>query len=270
LLPELQSLGRGGAGLLRQDRAERPPDDRCHEVLYVRRGAEECSIAGRFLRIGTGGLLTAGPHHNNIVHTAAGTSPTEIYWLALRVITTDGGAGSLIDAALDRHALRMIRVRQRLSALFDRLLAEHCDPDPHSPWVARGVLRCLLAEILRGYDTAPPNGGVPAPSAAVTTALAMIEEHLGERFPVARLAAAVQLSPGRFHDRFLAETGYTPAEYGARRRIQQARELLADDSRPINDIARALGFSTSRYFTTFFRRLTGLSPSARRHQLRRR
>jgi AraC-like DNA-binding protein len=269
LLPELQSLGRGGAVLVRQDRAERPPEARCHEVLYVRRGAEEYSIAGRFLRIGAGEILIAGPHHD-IVHTGAGMPLAELYWLALRVDTTDGSTRAVIDAALDRHALRVIRARQPLSTLFDRLLAEHRDADTHSPWAARGALRCLLAEILRSYDTAPPDGSLPAPSAAVAAALVIMEEHLAEKFPVAQLAAAVQLSPGRFHDRFRAETGYTPAEYWSRRRVQQAREMLADDSRSINDIARALGFSTSQYFATFFRRFTGLSPSAHRHQLRRR
>ena len=104
-------------------------------------------------------------------------------------------------------------------------------------------------------------------SDTISTAIALIDERLAEPLRIAQLAAAVQLSPGRFHLRFLSETGYTPADYWSRRRLAKARELLADRSLSITDIAHTLGFSTSQYFATFFRRFTGMSPRDYRRQL---
>jgi hypothetical protein len=49
---------------------------------------------------------------------------TALYWLVQHVDTTNGSISPTLDAALDCHGRSMIRVRQRLSAPFDRLLAE--------------------------------------------------------------------------------------------------------------------------------------------------
>jgi AraC-like DNA-binding protein len=266
LIPELQSLGRGAIALVRSDRAGRRAAGRFYEICFVLRGSDEYRISGQLHHIGPGEMFIATP-----VHEVARVSPRstvgEVCWLSLDLRPGAGSLDSSLAAALDRHALRVIQAPRRLPALFDRLLAEHQNADLHSVWAARGALHCLLAEILRSYETAPLADSRPAPSEAIAAAIAIIEERVAERLPIARLAAAVQLSPGRFHDRFLLETGYTPADYWSRRRMATARELLADNTLSITDIAHTLGFSTSQYFATFFRRFTGMSPRDHRRQL---
>ena len=99
------------------------------------------------------------------------------------------------------------------------------------------------------------------PSAPVTAALAWIEEHLCTDFTVADVAAAVGLSDVRLQARFRRELGSPIGEYRSRARIYRAKALLRETSAPVTGIAHALGFSTSQYFATVFRRYVGVAPS---------
>jgi AraC-like DNA-binding protein len=45
-----------------------------------------------------------------------------------------------------------------------------------------------------------------------------------------------------------------------RRRIYRAKYLLREPDRPITAIALDLGFSSSQYFATVFKKLVGLTP----------
>src|ERR1700735_197557 len=185
LIPELQSLGRGSIALVRSDRAGRRVGGRFHEICSVLRGSDECRIAGQLHRIGPGEMLIAPPEHEFariFPRSAAG----EVCWLSLDLRSGAGSLDSSIAAALDRHALRVIQAPRRLPALFDRLLAEHQNADAHSVWAARGALHCLLAEILRSYEAAPPADSRPPPSEAIAAAIAIIEERVAEKLPIAR------------------------------------------------------------------------------------
>ena len=262
LTPEIQSLGRSSLATVYLDRAQRSADGQFHEITCMLRGTDEWRVAGRLLRVGPGDLFIAGPQHK-LSQSETRAPPGELCWLAIRL-----DSAPEIGEALDRHALRVIPAPHRLPALFDGLLAEHRLADEHAGWAARAALHGLLAEVLRGYERVPRGTGRAAASDAIAAAIALIEERLAEPLTVAALATVAQLSLGQFHDRFLLETGFTPADYWSRRRLGRARELLADRGLSITDVALTLGFSTSQYFATFFRRFTGISPRDYRRQLR--
>src|SRR5439155_21784798 len=63
---------------------------------------------------------------------------------------------------------------------------------------------------------------------------------------------------------FKRSTGVPPHRFLIRRRIDEARALLAARTVPIGAIARLVGFRTPSHFTTTFRRITGMTPSAYR------
>lgn len=260
-LPELYSLARGSFATLYLDRAQRPANGLYYQLCAIMRGTDEWRVAGRLHRVSPGTLLLAGPSHP-IAPTAPRAPPGEAYWLTLDAQASPPPGGD----ALDRLAPRLIQAPSGLPALFERLLAEHRLDDEHRSWAARGALQCLIADTLRACEAVPRSIGRPALSDAIARASAVIEDRLAEALTVAELAGAVQLSPSQFHERFLHETGYTPADYWSRRRLARAKELLADGSLSITDVALTLGFSTSQYFATFFRRFTGISPREyRRH-----
>jgi len=66
--------------------------------------------------------------------------------------------------------------------------------------------------------------------------------------------------------RFKEEIGISPRQFILRTKIDMAcRRLLASDE-PISKIAGDLGFPTSQYFATVFRRLTRVSPRRYRQE----
>ncbi|MDR1140920.1 MAG: AraC family transcriptional regulator [Planctomycetaceae bacterium] len=84
-------------------------------------------------------------------------------------------------------------------------------------------------------------------------------------YTMKQLARVAGLSESRFKHRFREEVGTTPADYQIRHKIDRACQMLLRDRKTILDTALSLGFSSSQYFATVFRRYMGMSPAEYRN-----
>lgn len=75
------------------------------------------------------------------------------------------------------------------------------------------------------------------------------------------------LSPNYFGDLVKKETGLTPQEHIQNKIVDLAKEQLAGTEETVNEIAFNLGFQYSQHFNRYFKRSTGMSPTAYRKQL---
>ena len=75
------------------------------------------------------------------------------------------------------------------------------------------------------------------------------------------LAALSGVSYSRLREQFLATQRQTLHAFLQRTRLDQARQLLGDRRLSIKQVAERLHFSSEFYFSHFFRRATGMSPS---------
>lgn len=91
-----------------------------------------------------------------------------------------------------------------------------------------------------------------------------IQKNLLKDFLLDDLAEMSNLSLSRFKHRFKEEVGIPPAEYINRYKIEKAKEMVKHDEISIQDIAYDLGFSSPLYFSTVFKKFTGISPSTYR------
>jgi AraC-like DNA-binding protein len=83
---------------------------------------------------------------------------------------------------------------------------------------------------------------------------------------VRELAQLAGLSYSGFRAQFRSAMNESTHDYLQRARLDLARELLADDNLRVKDVAEKLHFSSEYYFSHFFRRHTGSSPTEfRRH-----
>src|SRR5437870_6882446 len=102
--------------------------------------------------------------------------------------------------------------------------------------------------------------GGELPAYRVRRVAQYIRENLRRELRLAELSAVVHMSPYHFARLFKRSTGVPPHRFLIRRRIDEARALLAARTVPIGAIARLVGFRTPSHFTTTFRRITGMTP----------
>jgi transcriptional regulator GlxA family with amidase domain len=69
-----------------------------------------------------------------------------------------------------------------------------------------------------------------------------------------------------FDRRFRKATGYAPLEYVQWLRIEEAKQMLESDDRPIEEIAEEVGYADLASFRRLFRKLSGLTPGEYRRR----
>jgi AraC-like DNA-binding protein len=85
-----------------------------------------------------------------------------------------------------------------------------------------------------------------------------------EPLDVPALARAAYLSPAHFSREFRRAFGETPHQYLLTRRLERAAALLRSTDRSVADICFTVGLRSVGSFTTSFRRVYGMSPTAYR------
>lgn len=129
---------------------------------------------------------------------------------------------------------------------------------------ADSVASVLAIQLVRRYsclkDVAIRKGGM-APN-KLRRALEFISDKLEQQqgIPLEVVAREVGMSRYHFSRVFKESMGLSPINYIVRQRIERAKKLLAETELPIADIALQAGFSGQSHFTTFFRKLVGLTP----------
>jgi AraC family transcriptional regulator len=103
---------------------------------------------------------------------------------------------------------------------------------------------------------------------AVESAL-WIDAHAHRPINLETAAREARLSPFHFLRLFSSVLGLTPHQYLVRSRLRHAARLLADDDRPITDVAFDVGFGDLSNFVRTFHRAAGVSPRRFREMSRR-
>lgn len=94
-----------------------------------------------------------------------------------------------------------------------------------------------------------------------------LEQHPEHAWTQAETAARCGCSPTHLVRLFHRYFHTTPRQYLLDLRIRRARQLLADESLSIKEIAAAVGYDNALNFSTCFRKRFGLSPREYRRQL---
>lgn len=100
----------------------------------------------------------------------------------------------------------------------------------------------------------------------VRLAMAYIHEHYAEAISRESLARRLGMHEDYLTQCFRKELGMTPIDYLNRYRVNQAKALLTEGAQSITEIALAVGFTDSGYFSRVFRQKVGVSPEAFRNQ----
>ncbi len=155
----------------------------------------------------------------------------------------------------------------RITQLYRHFLLS-CDwAQPANQLMLSSASTLLLTHLLQHYSEvqwrAPQTRGGLAP-AVLRHLLAFIEAHLDQPLTLAQLSQQASLSEFHFARMFRHSLGEAPHQYVMRRRMQRAKEMLADNSLSLTAIAFSCGFHSPSHFSNRFRQIHGVSPSVYR------
>lgn len=146
----------------------------------------------------------------------------------------------------------------QVEVIFDKIIHEIWLQEPGYLKCSGGLLFWLLTLISR--DVARPDHAGLTRYDAIKRVIYHIHSNYAENTDVQTLADLCHLSKYRFIVNFKKMTGYTPIDYRNKIRVDQARRLLTETEQPMYVIAEQLGFQSATYFSTVFKKFTGLSP----------
>ncbi len=121
-------------------------------------------------------------------------------------------------------------------------------------------------------EAADPEGdeepeSAPSSERMIDKVILEIRSHYMEDIQLTGLAEKYNISTGRLSGMIKEELQITFSDYISQLRIQRAKELLADESMSIQEIAEMVGYNDYFYFTKVFKKVQGISPSKYRKSL---
>ena len=92
------------------------------------------------------------------------------------------------------------------------------------------------------------------------------QEHFAEKISNREIADAVYLTPDYANRVFKDAYGLSIKDYLTDLRMQKAQLLLRDEANTIGEVAAQVGFDNFSYFSTQFKKYTGLTPNEWKRQ----
>lgn len=178
-----------------------------------------------------------------------------------------------IGAALDRDPAKV--EFQEQVGVFDPLIARlliavisSAERDDAAQMALESQLQTLIVHMYEKAINLPSSDAriLLAPH-AIARVREYVAAHLDRQITLDDLAAQAGYSRYHFARGFRAATGLPPYAYIVRERIALACQMLSDREIPISAIAAATGFASHAQFSSRFRQMTGLAPSAFRELL---
>lgn len=226
---------------------------RCHSVSYVRKGSFGCASRGRSFELVAGSILVGHPGDEYIcTHDHVCGDECLSFFLS----------PELVDAIGDRAGLWQIVAVPPLPELMVLGELAQAAAEGRSD-VGLDEIGTLLAgrfaELVSDRPRKPAAATARDRRRAVETAL-WIDAHSHHAIDLEHAAAQAGISPFHFLRLFSGVLGVTPHQYLVRSRLRHAARLLADDERPVTDVAYDVGFGDLSNFVRTFHRAAGVSP----------
>ncbi len=258
-LPELSFIGRDSlrkAGALGLHAHHHDVMEICYVekgVVWWWAGKKSYEVRGGQAFVVQPGEEHGGSHGN--------LNPCKLYWLGLspwhaRYLGLPAAEARRLQQGLRGLKSHCFDAAPGMAAAFEQILDGIAKPG--GSLQARVGLLDLLLRVQRDGHAA----GVHKQSTMVGAAVGLMESHLADPLPLPDLAKKLGWSESHLKHQFAAELGLSPADYYLRRRVRQACFHLEKTAMPVTEVGLATGFSSSQYFATAFKRITGLTPQA--------
>lgn len=127
-------------------------------------------------------------------------------------------------------------------------------------------LNAVLMRLLTALQNENGNTEAEQPEELINPTMMMqiikeIKQNYTHNVTLSGLSEKYGISMGYLSSQLKSELGQSFSEYITSKRIQKAKELLADETLSIEAITELTGYNDYFYFTKVFKKITGISPS---------
>ncbi len=234
------------------------------EICYLERGRQVFEVAGEAYRLRGGDVFVTLPDEP---HSTGGrpAEPGVLYWINVRrprprrrLLGLPRAESDLLLELLERLPQRHFRAAAATKGLFQELFRWH-----DSPAATGRTLRMRLAvtRLLLDVVDGARRGAKSRSSQRIGEVIQLIRSCPERDLRLDDLARHARLSLSHFKRRFRSETGLSPRQFILRDKIERAKALLRASDASVTALALDLGFVSSQYFATVFKRMTGVTPT---------
>lgn len=233
------------------------------EICYLQSGRRTYHVQGRDYTMQGNDVFVTFPDEPH----GSGVQPHQrglLYWMQVilpkrpgRFLSLSAKPGWLLAEQLRSLPRRFFRGRREMQTLFEGVF-HYPQPKmtPHDSLAAAMRLQLFLLAVIECSHA----GVEKIISEDIQQTLDFTARNLEEQITLEELAETAGLSTSRFKAKFRQQVGLGPWEYVLREKIQRGETLLRDTDESITRIAMRLGFSSSQYFATVFKRYTRKRP----------
>ncbi len=235
----------------------RHPDRRLasYELIFVRKGVLAIQEEERNFEVCAGQslILWQGRRHRG---TAPFSPDLSFYWIHFTLPNP-----SARSHAQELKVSQYVTVSRpdHMTELFRRFLDDQ-ESGALDPTAAAAFLMLMLCEVARSRPPAGTREG--ASTRLAGRADAYIRTHFHQPLSPANVAEILGCNANYLSRIYHQVYEHTLTETIHQCRLRYARQLLLDDDRNIDEIARACGFSDTGYFRRLFKRDEGITPLA--------
>ncbi|NQZ59842.1 MAG: helix-turn-helix transcriptional regulator, partial [Lentisphaeraceae bacterium] len=158
---------------------------------------------------------------------------------------------------------------QTVMPLIEKVFEEHRQPMEMSPFICRQLLNEILIKLLREEENhlGKNNLDVRKASEIMNVVEQLSDFKNNPTVSVEDLASHFGYTTVHFRRIFKSISGITPVKYLQYKRFDRATRALIESDASITEICFELGFSSSQYFCSFFKKICALSPQEYRRAI---
>jgi len=160
--------------------------------------------------------------------------------------------------------------QKELESIFEYIMQENvADLLEREPMIALKILE-LLIRCDRLFCEAEAIGKESIYHPTLEKFNSLIEENFAKHREVSFYADALNIHPGHLNRLVKMHNGMNAKRTIDARLLMEAQSLLVTTSYSVKEVADRLGFPNSNYFTSFFTRIAGMTPSSYREKVMKR
>ena len=226
---------------------------RCHSISFVRKGSFGYQSRGRIHDLVAGSLLIGTPGAEfTCTHDHICGDECLSFFLSPELVDAVGDRSEAWDVGAAPPLAELMVLGELAQAAADGRSDIGLDEIGH-------LLAQRLVEVVAGKPRKPAKVTARDRRRAVEAAL-WLEANAHREIELEDAARQAGVSPFHFLRLFASVLGVTPHQYLVRSRLRRAARQLADDDKPVTDVAYDVGFNDLSNFVRTFHRAAGVSP----------